>query len=146
MALDARPNETGGLLLGWREDRVVVVVDAVSISGSLVDASNFIIGQDEANSALESYRAQSNRPGVGYVGSWHSHPSMLGPSTRDFRTYADVSRGTPGALAFIVVAINHGQVILYRHVATGSPHEPQIVSPGPVSIDEEDSNERSETR
>jgi len=146
MALDARPRETGGLLLGWREDRVVVVVDALSLPGSLVDGSNFMFSQDVANATLAAYRADSNRPSVGYVGSWHSHPRMLGPSPRDFRTYANVARGTPEALAFIVVAIDHGHAILYRHVTTRSSHGPQIVSLGPASIDEVETSEQSEAR
>jgi proteasome lid subunit RPN8/RPN11 len=78
------PNETGGILLGYREDDRFVVTDALAVVTVAPARTTYIRDDIAANVLLQ--RELANRPPedpVGYIGEWHSHPRPCGPSPVD---------------------------------------------------------------
>lgn len=103
-ARDAVPNETGGVLVGWREDMSVSVMDFIELPSGRPNRARYELSAANLNRALADYLAQATDPRMGYVGSWHSHPSMVGPSPLDKYTFLKTARANAGPIAFMVAA------------------------------------------
>jgi integrative and conjugative element protein (TIGR02256 family) len=101
----AHPRETGGLLLGWWQDRVPVVIDGIEVLDPDATRTRWTRHPAAAELALQA-ALDEHEPCVGYVGDWHSHPADQGPSGSDLRQLRQDSRDQPGALALAV--IRHG--------------------------------------
>jgi proteasome lid subunit RPN8/RPN11 len=83
-AEECLPNETGGILLGYREDDRFVIADALAVVTVSPAPATYIRDDIAANILLQ--RELANRPAedpVGYIGEWHSHPRPCGPSAVD---------------------------------------------------------------
>lgn len=106
LAQAARPYETGGLLIGWREDDQVIVCDFIALTTEIPRASIFEVKVRAANLALASYLASSSDPTQGYVGTWHSHPVPAPPSVRDVGTYRAAARASTNPLGFVIIAVD----------------------------------------
>lgn len=102
LAAAAHPRETGGLLLGWWDDGIPVVVTAIEVPDPQATGTRWTRQPDAARDALQAARAAAD-PDVGYIGDWHSHPANVGASSRDIRQLRDDSRGYEHALALVVV-------------------------------------------
>ncbi len=80
------PNETGGVLFGYRNDflRVIWVADASPPPpDSRSSRSEFVCGVEGVAAATAKWQARSSGL-VGFVGTWHSHPvSSATPSVVD---------------------------------------------------------------
>ncbi|MGC4173997.1 Mov34/MPN/PAD-1 family protein [Demequina sp.] len=105
-AVGAVPNETGGILLGWRAGSDVIVVGFAEIPPRDVRRAAYVLDARAANGALEKFRRQAHDSRVGYVGSWHSHPLNLPPSATDHATFRRAAQSTSAPLAFIVAVVN----------------------------------------
>lgn len=82
LRLQNLPNETGGILLGYLDQKLklIYVVDASNASAdSVCKPSSFIRGEA---GVLESVEAAEKRTAgiVSYIGEWHSHPSNISPT------------------------------------------------------------------
>ncbi|MFF1400774.1 Mov34/MPN/PAD-1 family protein [Streptomyces sp. NPDC058287] len=78
------PRETGGILLGYREDADIVVTHALVVDGPGASTHRYVRDDVRANARLAAFlapRAESDP--TGYVGEWHSHPAPFGPSPTD---------------------------------------------------------------
>lgn len=126
----SHPCETGGLLLGWWQDRVPVVVAAVEVPDP--DAGHHRWSRDEPSAAQALERVRGAFPAhVGYVGDWHSHPADVGPSSQDLRAIRRASKQFDDPLV-LAVARRGGRIdtrLAYRgrlttvHALT-TPHLP----------------------
>lgn len=105
LATSAHPHETGGLLLGWWDDGLPVVTDAVELADQRATGNRWTRQPQAAQEALAAARARA-APDVGYIGDWHSHPADVGPSGRDLRQLKQDSADYDNALALVVV--RHG--------------------------------------
>jgi integrative and conjugative element protein (TIGR02256 family) len=86
------PVETGGMLLGWRQERAIVVTAQVEAGpGALRGPRSFTPDGDWQQRRLEEAYEQSGRS-VTYLGDWHSHPrGSRHPSPKDRETAAAVA-------------------------------------------------------
>jgi integrative and conjugative element protein (TIGR02256 family) len=86
------PLETGGMLLGWRRDRAIVVRAQVEAGPAAHRAlQSFTPDGDWQQRRLEEAYEQSDRT-VTYLGDWHSHPRGSGrPSPKDRHTAAAIA-------------------------------------------------------
>ena len=98
----AYPRESGGLLLGWWEHGVPVVVDVVKVPDSGAGRSHWTRSRQAAAEVFAQVRATYPAT-VGYVGDWHSHPHDVGPSGTDLRVIRRVSKQYDDAIALAVV-------------------------------------------
>ncbi len=102
-ANQALPNETGGVLVGYRQGDDLVVSDAVAISSAKATPSRYVRDDVEANSWLATYLANREPTDpVGYIGEWHSHPLPSAPSNIDLRSIRATAKTTSGPIALIV--------------------------------------------
>lgn len=104
IAIAAMPRETGGLLIGWIEGEAVSVVDLITVLHPRPERSRYLLDAARANAALDEYLAATQGKHLGYVGSWHTHPAMAGPSPLDMMTFRRVTRRMGIPLAFVVAA------------------------------------------
>jgi integrative and conjugative element protein (TIGR02256 family) len=93
----AAPAETGGLLLGWWEDRQVVVRAAVEVVDRSASSNSWTRREEHAQRALDRAIATFDHPWIGYVGDWHSHPSTCDASHQDLASirHASLSYANP---------------------------------------------------
>lgn len=101
-ALAAQPSETGGILLGWWEDDVIVVRYAIEVLDRTATTSSWSRDEAQSQMALESALGQHQHPWLGYVGDWHSHPAPCGPSGQDERSIRRASRSYRAPLLLLV--------------------------------------------
>lgn len=99
------PFETGGILLGYREDANIVVTHALVIDAPGASASQYVRDDVKANELLGVFLAQraSGDP-TGYIGEWHSHPAHSGPSPADITAMQATATANDGPIALLVHA------------------------------------------
>lgn len=107
MALEARPLETGGILLGWREDETIVVSHVLQIGDPHASTHEYTRSDHDAQRALDAFRSISPDARIGYVGEWHSHPVDQPPSHIDYDSLRQLARETEHEVALAVFAVNH---------------------------------------
>lgn len=100
----ALPQETGGILVGWRNDGNVIVTDALVVADEHADGSNYNRRQASATAVLNRYLASATNPLAGYVGEWHTHPQPCPPSPTDIASIAAAANQTDAPVAIIVLA------------------------------------------
>ncbi|WP_406723574.1 Mov34/MPN/PAD-1 family protein [Streptomyces sp. GD-15H] len=99
------PVETGGLLLGYREDANVLVTHALVIDGEGASTHRYVRDDIRANVLLAAFLAQrADDDPTGYVGEWHSHPAPSGPSQTDVAAMHATARASDGPIALLVYA------------------------------------------
>ena len=97
------PQETGGILLGFRAPHLVVVTRTLTVP--------------DPRSSRYSYRRQRRRaqarmaaaglaatPAIGYVGEWHTHPVDCPPSRTDIQALIATAMLSTAPVALIVLA------------------------------------------
>lgn len=100
LRLEALPNETGGVLLGYHDFNIgaIVLVDALPApSDSQASPGSFERGTSGLAKAVQDASARTAGI-VGYVGEWHSHPRghSASPSRDDLIQLAELSLGMHG--------------------------------------------------
>lgn len=101
-AAAAYPRETGGLLLGWWDDGLVVVRHAVEVPDPGATTNSWSRDEPPAQAALDAALAEHHHPWLGYVGDWHSHPAPCGASRQDVTSIRRASRQYPEPLVLFV--------------------------------------------
>jgi integrative and conjugative element protein (TIGR02256 family) len=103
------PNETGGILLGYREDDRFVVTDALAVVTVAPARTTYIRDDIAANVLLQ--RELANRPAedpVGYIGEWHSHPRPCGPSAVDIGALKSIVKRARTRVILVIYAPHSG--------------------------------------
>lgn len=83
---NALPNETGGILVGCVIDGRPTIVDASEIPDPAATPKSYHLASGKTVEAVETARRRD--PRLGYLGEWHSHPSVGDPSPLDTATMA----------------------------------------------------------
>lgn len=89
----AHPNETGGVLLGWRDRADTVVTHLLGPGPNAWHGKTWFHpdGQWQASRIAELYEQSGRR--LSYLGDWHTHPDGVPtPSRQDRATLARISR------------------------------------------------------
>lgn len=104
------PNETGGVLLGYIDQKIksIYIVDALpEPRDSLSDKQGFIRGIDHVQDAVHSAQQRTNGV-VTYIGEWHSHPVGVSanPSKLDNELLSELAdelfvEGQPGIILIV---------------------------------------------
>jgi integrative and conjugative element protein (TIGR02256 family) len=123
----ARPAETGGILLGYRDAAGIVVTDAVEIADASASPAAYRRRRRLAQQALDTALERERDALVGYVGEWHSHVARQTASRRDFQELADLARLAGDSVALLVIVVDASQHQFEAHIAT-----PAGVGPYPV--------------
>ncbi len=102
----ALPNETGGILLGWRIASGLHVAQAAEVRDPDATTHGY---QRNFAAAQELLRASiANQPSdsvLGYVGEWHSHSAPVAASTADLRWIRHLARDLGGPIALVVASL-----------------------------------------
>lgn len=110
--------ETGGVLLGFRVDGGIHVVDAVEIRDRQATRTRYVLRKWAADAALADHLSglPDDSP-VGYVGLWHTHLACAEPSPVDRRTLRREATAVSGPLALLVVARCKDGWQLFAHLS-----------------------------
>jgi len=101
--LAALPQETGGILLGFRTSDLVVVTQALTVADPRSNRHSYQRHRQAAQAKMAA-AGINKTPGIGYVGEWHTHPLDCPPSATDIRALTATARLTTTAVALIVLA------------------------------------------
>lgn len=97
------PLETGGILLGYREVKNVVITHALVVNGSGATKARYVRDDVRANQHLAEFLAEREEDDpIGYVGEWHSHPAPSGPSATDRDAMRAAAKAAEGPVALLV--------------------------------------------
>lgn len=107
MALEARPLETGGILLGWHEEDTIVVSHVLQIGDPRASTHAYVRNDEAAQRALNAFRSVSPDGRIGYVGEWHSHPVAQPPSHIDYASLRQLAKQTQHQVALAVFAVSY---------------------------------------
>ena len=96
--------ETGGILLGWRHSAGVFVSDFIEVPDQQSTRHTYMRKHTLATERLETAtRDLPKGSPVGYVGEWHTHSRLQGPSRTDRRELRRISRDRPASVALLIV-------------------------------------------
>lgn len=103
--MDESPQrETGGILLGFRDDEDIQVEAALTVKDSWATRSSYRRRQKKTQRQLDEYLEHCQDQTIGYVGEWHTHTAPQPPSETDRATMARFSAASSDAIALVVVA------------------------------------------
>ena len=90
IAKAALPNETGGLLIGYRhEDGTVSVTQVIEVPDASATPLSYVRRHEDAARILEDFLNRQDPDTIeGYVGDWHTHPARAVSSPTDLGTLA----------------------------------------------------------
>lgn len=99
----ALPLESGGILLGYREDQHIVITEALVIKSVAATTHRYVRDDVAANVQLRTFLdSRSPDDPVGYVGEWHSHPGPSQPSRTDIQAIRSTAQAAAGPVALVV--------------------------------------------
>ncbi|MCC6266812.1 MAG: SAVED domain-containing protein [Dehalococcoidia bacterium] len=104
-AAQALPVETGGILLGYRSGKEIVVTDLLVVPNPSATPQRYTRDDVRANELLiEWFAGHPEDPLTGYVGEWHSHTGIGPASGLDLKSAAATARRARGPIALLVCA------------------------------------------
>jgi integrative and conjugative element protein (TIGR02256 family) len=124
--------ETGGILLGWRQDSGLCVKHVLEVPDRGALHNSYVRRRQRAQELMnEILDALPKLTQVGYVGEWHVHPAPAGPSGSDRREIRRLSKKSSGPLGLIICARASGENIwkprgLLAFAGKETPAEVQI--------------------
>lgn len=104
-ATDAKPLETGGVLVGVLRDGEPWITSAVEVIDVGRTSASFVIPAEATPIAVEAAQEYDGR--VGFIGMWHSHPANVAASPTDKATLRREARrrGRPKNVPAIMVVV-----------------------------------------
>src|SRR5580765_8179742 len=100
----ALPHETGGILIGWRDNGNVIITDALVVADDQADRTNYHRREARGAEVLNRYLSSASNALAGYVGEWHTHPEPSPPSATDLASIAAAASQTDAPVAIVVLA------------------------------------------
>jgi integrative and conjugative element protein (TIGR02256 family) len=97
--------ETGGILVGFRQGRDVVIAQIVEVKDGEAGYASYTRDSNRAQVLLDDRLEASTSDGslLGYVGEWHTHPLPSPPSHQDLKELRAVAKLASGPVALLVV-------------------------------------------
>lgn len=126
----AHPYETGGLLLGYRKNGIVVVSGAAEVPDPDATPSSYT-SRELAVQAVLNKHLLTAPPGTGYVGPWHAHPAVARHSLSDKRALKRIARQYAEPVASLVAQRTVDQYLFEVWVGHG-----RRVKPGRLQIEQ----------
>lgn len=124
-ALEASPNELGGIMIGWWEGgSTAVVQELLPVPDRRAGRAQYERRHSSAQHVLDEYLRTHNDFRCGYIGEWHSHPAPQPPSSIDRGTLSGIVRQVRRPVALIVLSLTpEGGVA--AHGLIGRPRWPR---------------------
>jgi proteasome lid subunit RPN8/RPN11 len=117
------PNECGGVLIGTRSSHGLLVHDTLHVPWE-PELVRYVRGHALAQALLDSYLAchPADSP-LGYVGEWHSHPTVHSASEQDLKELSCIGRRVGNTVGLIVIGADSEVVRPYAYTcgADGVP-------------------------
>lgn len=114
----ALPDETGGILIGYRTSEEVVVTHAFEIPDSDAGPDSYVRRAEPAQRRLDEFLAsQPTSSLLGWVGDFHSHPADCRASPRDLGSLRENSQIDRSSLALLICARDRSCWRPYGYVA-----------------------------
>lgn len=102
------PAEAGGILLGYYENKNIVVTNALVVEGDSPSFTQYVRDDVKANALLRAFLdGRASDDPIGYVGEWHSHPAPRGPSRTDISAMHAIARASDRPIALLVHIPSH---------------------------------------
>lgn len=142
-ALEALPDETGGVLVGVSVYERPWVTEAIHVPSPKSSPVYYELSGAERRAAVESARRRDRRQG--YIGEWHSHTYDIGPSGLDRTTMARLA-GEAGEQPVLMIARHHedGHDLEAHEQVDGGLVPLRVLAAGALPPDEDD--ERDDRR
>ncbi|MBC2592393.1 Mov34/MPN/PAD-1 family protein [Rhodococcus aetherivorans] len=115
----ALPFETGGILIGWRHEATVHIVDTLEVADGRAESHTYRRIHSAAQKHLDAYLAEHDDPHLGYIGEWHTHPRPQSPSPLDLASLRSVAQQLTSPIALLVVAVDPDRSGTTAHVRIG---------------------------
>ena len=110
------PAEVGGILVGYRTAEGLAVVDLLPVPTS-IEIIAFHRSHTRATAALNAYLEISDGQGLlGYVGEWHSHPSIHSASDQDLESLSSIATRSGGIVGMIVVGADGSSIFPFGYL------------------------------
>jgi integrative and conjugative element protein (TIGR02256 family) len=104
---DALPNETGGVLVGFRSANRVVVTRVLPVSDAASTGISFRLSVSSAQRAVDDLRPDAGAH-IGFVGDWHIHPADSPPSAMDTDSLTKTGVESEDLIALVVLPFHDG--------------------------------------
>jgi len=102
-AEESLPRETGGILIGFRNETGITVTAAIEVTDPNATANQYNRSQPVAQRLLDERLAcEQATSALGYVGEWHSHACDVPASPEDRRTLRRNALADGDTIALIV--------------------------------------------
>jgi integrative and conjugative element protein (TIGR02256 family) len=113
--------ERGGILLGYRDKKDIVVEDIIEVPDATAARTTYLRRERPARDALTAYLNRSGYDdAIGYVGEWHTHPASEPPSSTDQHAMWTMARKNRNTVALVVASLktDHRTVDLHALIST----------------------------
>jgi integrative and conjugative element protein (TIGR02256 family) len=114
------PSETGGILIGYRAGRDIVVSTVIEIPDPDAHEHGYVRRQGPAQCRLDEFlMSQPSSSLSGWVGDFHSHPTAHPASRQDLRLLRRNARADGQMLALLVTARTNNDWQAYGYLSRG---------------------------
>lgn len=117
------PAEVGGVMVGYRTENGIGVVELLPVPTTF-EIVGFHRSHERATEALNAYLDVSDADGLlGYVGEWHSHPSIHSASTQDLASLSSIASRSDSLVGMIVIGADGSSIFPFGYLcdALGVP-------------------------
>lgn len=124
----ALPDETGGILLGWRSQDGVHVARPIEVPDPHATSHGYQRNFALAQAAL--WATLANQPSdtpLGYIGEWHSHPAPVAASGIDLRAIRHLARDVGAPIVLVVASLTANTWRLSAHLASRFRIQPATI-------------------
>jgi len=133
-AAEAVPLETGGILVGWWEDRAAVLHDFLLVPDRKAGHYQYLRSHRAAEAVLREYLDGCEDTRVGYIGEWHTHPAPQPPSTIDRAALAAIVSRSRAPAALVVLMVGNDAMVTPAALIA-HPHRARFVRVRSASIE-----------
>ena len=110
------PAEVGGVMVGYRTDGGIAVVELLPVPTTF-EMAGFHRSHERASVALDAYLQVSDGDGhLGYVGEWHSHPSIHSASDQDLASLSSLASRSDALVGMIVIGADRSSIFPFGYL------------------------------
>ena len=98
------PLEAGGLLLGYRKDACIEIIDCTEPSGTDIATPTRFVRQDRHHQSYAFQKWSTSGKRMDWIGEWHSHPSgSPDPSWIDLKSWRKIILRNDAPMVFVIL-------------------------------------------
>jgi len=101
-AIRTKSTEVGGLLIGWWNGETAMIEDIAEVLDPHATVNSWTRNESRSQEILNGVLEGAKDLNLGYIGDWHSHPSVIGASGPDLASLKRASRQFSYPLTLII--------------------------------------------